>query len=116
MGGNVDRREHPRHEFEFLVLEHRPEGDPHPQGSRLLHCENFSIGGMRLRGQPRFERFKVTLHGPQDSACVDAEVEVVYRGEGFFGVRYVNPSSELLRKLAWWKAPEEPDRSAGIGA
>jgi len=73
----MKQRAHYRHEFEFLVLEHRPEADPHPQGTRLLHCADFSMGGMKLRGAPRFDRFTATLCIPQDGSRIDAEVEVV---------------------------------------
>lgn len=112
----MERREYFRYEFELLAMEHRPDGDPHRRGTRLLHCLDFSQGGMRFRGQPRFKRFRVTLDIPHDNSRVDAEVEVVHRGKDYFGVRFVNPSAELLQKLGYWQASTEfvpqtlPDR------
>ena len=111
----MERRTHPRHEFEFPVLEHRPEGDPHPQGTRLLHCTDFSAGGMKLRGVPRFDRFKVTLCIPQDGSRIDVEVEVVNKIEGYFGVRFINPAPELSEKLSWWQAPAGRGQSLDTG-
>lgn len=110
----MEKRQHPRHEFEFLVLEHRPEDVEHPQGPRMLHCIDFSASGMRLRGAPRFDRFRATLCVPHDGSRVDADLEVVHKGDGYFGVRFVDPSAELNQKLEWWQAPADPGQNADI--
>lgn len=111
---DVDRRRATRQAFEFLVLEHRPEGEAHPQAVRPLRCTDFSIGGMRLQGQPRYQRFKITIAVPPDGGKMQTEVEVVHRVEDSFGVRFVSPSDELREKLSWWLP--EPGRSADSGA
>lgn len=111
----MEQRAHYRHEFEFLVLEHRPDGDRHPQATRLLHCTDFSLGGMKLRGEPRFDQFKVTLCIPHDGSRVDADVEVVNRAEGYFGVRFINPAPELSEKLSWWQAPADHVQNLDTG-
>lgn len=118
--GIMNQRQHTRHSFEFLVLEHRPEGEIDGPASRVLSCLTFSKGGMLLKGQPRFDMFPVTLSAPQDGAKLDATVEVVSGDGETFGVKFVNPSKELLSKLSWWdekaKRPKpSPSRSVDIG-
>ena len=107
-----EKREAPRYNFEFFVLEHRPVGHEHPQASRVLRCLDFSTDGMRLSGRPRFDRFMVTLSMPQDGSRVQAEVQVVHRRDDSFGVRFVKASREVVEKLAWW-GTSDPGRSEG---
>lgn len=113
--GVEEKRKAKRHFFEFLILEHRPEGHDHPQAVRTLRCLDFSMAGMRLSGCPRFDRFKVTLSMPHDGSNHQADVHVVHRREDSFGVRFVEVSPELSQKLAWW-GTSDPGRSAGSGA
>lgn len=114
----MKQRAHKRHTFEFLVLENRPEGETDGPASRVLSCLSFSKGGMLLKGQPRFDVFPVTLSVPQDGSTLDATVEVVSGDSESFGVKFINPSKELLQKLSWWdekvKRPST-SRSVDIG-
>lgn len=108
----ADNRRESRFPVQCLVLEHRPEGHGHPQAIRVLRCLDFSADGMRFSGQPRFDRFKVTVSMPHDGSKHHAEVQVVHRLEDSFGVRFVEVSPELSQKLAWWGSAE-PARNAG---
>ena len=108
-----------RHNFEFLVLEHRPDNEFDGPESRVLVCRSFSKNGMLLEGIPRFDMFDVTLSMPQDGTKVEATVEVVSGDSKTFGVKFINPSKELLHKMAWWSEPEitnsSPSQSVDIG-
>lgn len=97
-----ERRQTPRHDFLCLVLEHRPDDSAHPQATRVLKCKDFSKGGMRLEGKKRFDQFRVTLDIPHDGSKVDAEVKVTRQDDNSFGVKFIDPSPELLKKLHWW--------------
>lgn len=114
----MQERKHQRHSFEFLVLEHRPEGDTDGPATRVLSCLNFSKGGMRIKGQPRYDQFEVTLSMPHDGSKVNAEVEVLYGDGESFGVKFLKPSKELIKKLSWWdekaKRPT-PSHSQSVG-
>ena len=94
----------PRHEFEFFVIEHRPEGVEHPQATRTLKCLDFSKGGLRLAGASRYQRFTVTMCLPPQKEKVDVEVEVVHQGFDSFGVKFILPSGDLLSKIDWWNS------------
>lgn len=98
----MERRKHSRHAFECLALEHRPQTSKHPQATRVLKCLDFSVGGLKLEGKPRYERFRITLSAPQDGSKIDAVVETIYTQDNYFGVRFVEPSKELISKLSWW--------------
>lgn len=116
----MSQRVHQRHSFEFLVLEHRPDGDFEGPATRVLSCLNFSKGGMRIKGQPRFDVFNITLSAPQDGAKIDATVEVINGDDKSFGVKFINPSNELLEKLSWWdeevkRRSDSPSRNVDIG-
>jgi len=105
----MEKRVHPRRVFEFLVLEHRPDGADHPQATRMLECVDFSEGGLKLLGQPRFQRCNLTLAMPNSDQKVTAEVEVVREGADDFGVKFVSPSDELLSQISWWRS--SPDQN-----
>ena len=116
----MDKRQHTRHSFEFLVLEHRPDADTGGPATRILSCLSFSKGGLLLKGQPRYESFNVTLSAPQDGTKLDAQVEVVSGNSESFGVKFVDPSPELLKKLSWWdeatvRPAISPSQSVDIG-
>lgn len=91
-----ERRQYPRHEVRFFVLDHSVEG------GRVLQGLNFSKGGMRLRGKARHDFFKVTISIPHDDTQLDVEVKKVYQNEDIFGVQFVAPSPELIEKIDWW--------------
>lgn len=108
------------HSFEFLVLEHRPEGETDGPASRVLSCLTFSKIGMLLKGQPRFDTFPVTLSAPQDGTKINANVEVISGDGKTFKVKFLNPSKELLKKLSWWdettvQPVPSPSRNVDIG-
>lgn len=114
---------HPQwHSFTFMVLEKKPKSSKHPQGNRVLDCSSFSTQGMKIKGQPRFDKFEAILSIPQDGSLVPAQVQVVDRQKDFFEVQFINPSTELLKKLSWWDTEVEekppsfsPDQTADIG-
>ena len=94
---------HPQwHSFTFMVLEKKPKDSEHPQGDRVLDCLRFSIQGMKIKGQPRFDKFEAVLSIPQDGSLVPAQVQVIRQQKDFFEVQFINPSVELLKKLSWW--------------
>jgi len=100
----INKRVHPRRVFEFLVLEHRPKNNRHPQASRTLTAVDFSEGGLKLSGKPRYDKCNLTLSLPHDGSRTEVEVEKVYEGsDDTFGVKFVNPSPEFLEKLNWWR-------------
>ncbi len=110
------------HFFTFMVLEKKPKDSEHPQGDRVLDCFSFSTQGMKIKGQPRFNKFNVTLSIPQDGSLVSTQVQVINKQKDFFEVRFINPSSKLLTKLSWWdtrtthERPKYfPDRNLDIG-
>jgi hypothetical protein len=86
----------------FLVLECKPENATHPQGNRVLECLEFSPTHLRIKGQPRFDKFKAVLSMPQDGTRYESEVEVVNTGKDSFEVRLVNPSVSVVDKISWW--------------
>lgn len=88
--------------FAFPVLEIRPVGSQDPQGNRVLECVEFSKHGLVLSGVSRFERFPVILSMPQNGERVSAEVEVVSSSKGFFEVKFLSPSKQLLDLISWW--------------
>ena len=66
---------HPQwHSFTFMVLEKKPKDSEHPQGDRVLDCLSFSIQGMKIKGQPRFDEFEAVLSIPQDGSLISAQV------------------------------------------
>lgn len=111
----MNQRAHQRHKFDFFVLEHRPEGGQHPQATRTLVCKDFSKGGLRLEGTPRYEEFKATISSPHDDTKFDVDLKVVHQSEGWFGVRFISPSDALIEKLSWWDAPSRPLPSQDLG-
>ena len=105
-----------------MVLEKKPKDSDHPQGDRVLDCLSFSIQGMRIKGQPRFNKFEVILSIPQDGSLVATKVQVMNQQKDFFEVQFINPSVELLKKLSWWdkeitdeQLTLRPDRNVDIG-
>lgn len=110
----IERRAHSRHYFEFLVLEHRPAEAEHPQATRMLECLDFSKGGMKLRGQPRYQRCSLTIALPNSERKVTTEVELVHESSSGFGVKFISPSDELLSLISWW-GPSR-DQSSGSDA
>ena len=109
----------------FLVLECKPEGAVHPQGNRVLECIEFSPKHLRIKGQPRFDKFKAVLSMPQDGSRFENDVEVVATHKDSFEVKLVNPSAAVLDKIFWWfskdvdfaepkPVPKKTDRDADI--
>ncbi len=98
----MKNRSHFEHAFEFLVLEHRPDGKTEGLASRVLSCLSFSKYGMRLKGQPRYDSFSVVILVPQDGTKLNAKVDVIDGDSHSFSVKFIDPSSELLKKLSWW--------------
>lgn len=109
----------------FLVLECKPEDATHPQGNRVLECIEFSPTHLRIKGQPRFDKFKAVLSMPQDGSRLENDVEVVAKGKDSFEVKLVNPSASVLDKISWWfskdvdfvepkATPKKTDRDADI--
>jgi len=92
----------PVHEFEFFVIEHRPEGFVHAQATRTLRCLEFSKNGLTLSGTSRYARFSLTLCMPPMKDKVEAEVEVTKQDFDTFNVRFIHPSDVLLEKIDWW--------------
>ena len=90
------------HFFTFMVLEKKPKNSEHPQGDRVLDCLGFSVQGMKIKGQYRFNKFEAVLSIPQDGSLIPAQVQVVNQQKDFFEVQFINPSVELLKKLSWW--------------
>ena len=110
------------HTFSFMVCEKKPEDSDHPQGDRVLDGLSFSFEGMKIQGKARFKKFEAILKIPQDGSLVSSQVELVEQKKDFFKVKFVNPSQELLKKIAWWDPPVAekqpslpPDQSADIG-
>ena len=110
------------HSFIFMVLEKKPKDSDHPQGDRVLDCLSFSTQGMKIKGQPRFDKFEAILSIPQDGSLLPAYVQVIDRKKDSFEVQFMNPSMDLLKKLSWWDTEIEkehstpsPDRSVDIG-
>lgn len=103
----MENRVHPRRVFEFLVLEHRPSDADHPQATRMLECVDFSEGGLKLSGQPRYKRCNLTLALPNSDRKVTTEVELVREGKDGFGVKFVSPSDELLSQISWWRSSHD---------
>ena len=109
------------HTFSFMVCEKKPKDSEHPQGDRVLDGLSFSFEGMKIQGKARFKKFEAVLKIPQDGSLVPAQVELVEQKKDFFEVRFINPSQELLKKIAWWEPPVKaqpslpPDRSVDIG-
>ena len=110
------------HSFTFMVLEKKPKDSEHPQGDRVLDCLGFSIQGMKIKGQPRFNKFEAILSIPQDGSLMSVQVQIIDQQKDFFEVQFINPSEELLKKLSWWDteiAEEQPspppDRNVDIG-
>lgn len=111
------------HTFSFMVCEKKPEDSDHPQGDRVLDGLSFSFEGMKIQGKSRFKKFEAILCMPQDGSLVPAQAELVEQKKDFFEVKFINPSQELLKKIAWWDPPatEEQlisppsDQSADIG-
>jgi len=101
MKRNIERRKTPRHTFEFFILEYNPDPEALIK-NRCLECLDFSQGGLRLKGKPKFDEFKVTIQIPHDNSKVDAFVRLVYKKNEYFGVEFVKPTKELLTKLKWW--------------
>ena len=95
-------RQHKRHNFEVFILEHRPEGADHPQDSRTLVCKNFSEGGLKIEGQPRYQRCEYTLALPPEFKKVRVEGRVIRRDREGFAVAFTSPSPELTQILADW--------------
>ena len=94
---------HPQwYSFTFMVLEKKPRYSDHPQGDRVLDCLGFSTQGMKIKGQPRFNKFEAILSIPQDGSLIPAQVQVVNQQKDFFEVQFINPSTKLLKKLSWW--------------
>ena len=98
------------HSFTFMVLEKKPKGSEHPQGDRVLDCLSFSTQGMKIKGQPRFNKFEAVLSIPQDGSLIPAQVQVIDQQKDFFEVQFINPSTELLKKLSWWDIEIETDQ------
>lgn len=86
----------------FLVLECKPEDSNHPQGNRVLECIEFSPTNFRIKGQPRFDKFKAVLSMPQDGSRLETEVQVVSSCKDCFEVKLINPSASISDKIAWW--------------
>ena len=110
------------HTFSFMVCEKKPENSDHPQGDRVLDGLSFSFEGMKIQGKARFKKFEAILKIPQDGSLVSAQVELVEQKKDFFEVKFINPSQELLKKIAWWDplvAEDQPilspDQRADIG-
>lgn len=99
----MKKRNYFQHTFEFLVLEHRPNGETEGSASRILSCLSFSKHGMKLKGQPRYDSFPVVISAPQDGTKIDAKVEVIGGDSHSFSVKFIDPSSKLLEKLSWWE-------------
>lgn len=58
---------------------------------------------------------------PHDGSKVEAHVEVVSGDSESFGVKFINPSNELINKLSWWdetttRPVSSPSRSVDIDA
>lgn len=111
----MTKRLYPRHRFDFFVLEHRPDGEEFSQATRVLICKDFSQGGLRLEGTPRYKKFKATLSAPQDGMKYEVDMEVVHQAPNEFGVRFIDPSDALIEKLAWWSSSAQPLRSQDSG-
>lgn len=103
------RREHPRIDFQCFVIEHRPEDTEHPQATRTLKCLDFSKGGMRLEGTPRYNRFKATVCMPPNKDQIECDVEVVHQTGESFGVKFIRPSEDLVSKIDWFYASSDLD-------
>lgn len=87
---------------DFLILECKPEGSDHPQGDRVLECYEFSRNSLKIKGTPRFQRFKAILSMPQDGSKLETEVEVIHSKSGSFEAKFVNPPSSVIDKISWW--------------
>ena len=110
------------HTYSFMVCEKKPKGVEHTQGDRVLDGLSFSFEGMKIEGQARFKKFESVLCMPHDGSLLPAQVELVEQKKNFFEVKFINPSKELLEKIAWWDTFEEEqptsppaDQSVDIG-
>lgn len=57
---------------------------------------------MKIKGQPRFNKFEAILSIPQDGSLMPVQVQVVGQQKDFFEVQFIAPSAELLKKISWW--------------
>lgn len=71
----------------------------------MLECVDFSEGGLKLRGQPRYKCCSFTLALPNSDRKLTAEVEVVREADDEFGVKFIAPSDELVSQICWWIVP-----------